>query len=629
MIKDKIKLKLSTLMPLFVLLSAFLLSSLLITYHYTSINKSIIETSKGHLFELLQINDYPEAHRQLEGILKRSDFVSYRLLDDTNKIVLKNVNYAKEHDYLNLEESFQFNIKNLTFFIRNRSALEDKSFTNSFLVETFVELPLYPFIFSFVFFSLVYWMYQYFMKKTAVDVKKETTKNIVHNLESKAKALQEHLEKLDSRGKLIDENSMALKLSKNFIDTLYIERRTDILESNKASSITDIEELLDYLMAYKRIDLMNRDIDLIIDNNQNSNFPYLAINPVKLDSILSNMIDNSAYACRSNKGIITISYSCDKNNAYIRVIDNGKGIDASDFEKIFERSYSKKEKKGTGIGLSYAKNVLNSFDSTIKVEESKEGKTVFLLTIPIANSSELELDLCKYKRIVVADDENFAHKDWSKKFERFNLEKIHFSSISELQSWINDQESLNETLFLIDYEFEGEKFKGSDVILKNNIGDRSFLVTNKAHDQALKTKCKKNNIFLIHKKNISKVSISKESYFQHYKMTNEDTVIILDDDKMLTKQWEIQSRRYKQNIVVYNQAQELLDDIDKYEQGNTIIFIDQELNENLKGHDVSRYAKKKGFENLFSITAHSSSNIVDKSKYLAITGKAFPESFWQ
>lgn len=93
----------------------------------------------------------------------------------------------------------------------------------------------------------------------------------------------------------------------------------------------------------------------------------------RIEQVLYNFVNN---ACNHtpNGGCIRIEILEETDNVKIKVLDNGEGIAEEELPYIWDRFYkAAKESKGTGIGLSIAKEILNAHDCSYGVE-SKPGE---------------------------------------------------------------------------------------------------------------------------------------------------------------------------------------------------------------------------------------------------------------
>jgi two-component system sensor histidine kinase CiaH len=73
----------------------------------------------------------------------------------------------------------------------------------------------------------------------------------------------------------------------------------------------------------------------------------------------------------------------------IKIRDDGIGIDQKDIPHLFERFYradksrTKNDSEGFGLGLSIAKRIIDSYNGTITVESQPEKGSTFILTLPV------------------------------------------------------------------------------------------------------------------------------------------------------------------------------------------------------------------------------------------------------
>ncbi len=96
--------------------------------------------------------------------------------------------------------------------------------------------------------------------------------------------------------------------------------------------------------------------------------------------VLINLLNNAAEALegKDKKRIEIKSYSGHNGRCIISVSDNGAGIPPEMQEKIFIPFFTTKE-KGSGIGLSLSRQIMNQHGGTITIQSGTGKKTVFNL----------------------------------------------------------------------------------------------------------------------------------------------------------------------------------------------------------------------------------------------------------
>jgi len=101
-----------------------------------------------------------------------------------------------------------------------------------------------------------------------------------------------------------------------------------------------------------------------------------------LEQVIINLVKNSLEAINNPRGALVIkAYADPHNNRVIQITDNGPGIDPLAMESIFVPSYTTKE-KGSGIGLSISRQIIQMHNGTINVRSNPGVETVFEIVIP-------------------------------------------------------------------------------------------------------------------------------------------------------------------------------------------------------------------------------------------------------
>ncbi len=98
-----------------------------------------------------------------------------------------------------------------------------------------------------------------------------------------------------------------------------------------------------------------------------------------IEQAMINLITNSIYALEeTEQPIIRVTYRLVHNKVYIDVIDNGKGIEKLDLEKIFVPFYTTR-KNGSGIGLTITRNIMKMHQGNLEVNSTPRVETTFSL----------------------------------------------------------------------------------------------------------------------------------------------------------------------------------------------------------------------------------------------------------
>src|SRR5215467_10148389 len=111
------------------------------------------------------------------------------------------------------------------------------------------------------------------------------------------------------------------------------------------------------------------------------NLPPINIDPLRIREVLSNLLSN---ALRYSAGRpITISGAIDNDHLSISVADYGPGIEAEELPKIFDRFYRGSTSRGSGLGLTIARNFVEAHGGKMWAESQPGQGTVMTFTVPL------------------------------------------------------------------------------------------------------------------------------------------------------------------------------------------------------------------------------------------------------
>jgi len=157
--------------------------------------------------------------------------------------------------------------------------------------------------------------------------------------------------------------------------------------SNYELQLTDINQSI--VEAVEIIKVGAKAKDISFDLNLNDKIPLLPLISDQIQQIFVNILLNAVDAISENsennkKNKISVNSNINDEEVIITFKDTGKGINDENLSKVFEPFYTtKKEGKGTGLGLWVSYGIIKSFQGDIKVESKLIKGTTFTITLPI------------------------------------------------------------------------------------------------------------------------------------------------------------------------------------------------------------------------------------------------------
>ncbi len=115
------------------------------------------------------------------------------------------------------------------------------------------------------------------------------------------------------------------------------------------------------------------------------------LDPAGIHSALSNLVSNAVEACRASDVAghrITVSGRFEGGVLLMEVTDDGYGMPKEVKRKLFNRFYSTKGSKGTGLGLVITRKVIEEHGGTIRVESEPDRGTSFFIEIPLRSAQK-------------------------------------------------------------------------------------------------------------------------------------------------------------------------------------------------------------------------------------------------
>ena len=122
-----------------------------------------------------------------------------------------------------------------------------------------------------------------------------------------------------------------------------------------------------------------------------SNLPLVAVDAHRVGQVVSNLVSN-AIKFTPQEGTIRVSAGQRDHKIVVSVADTGPGIPQEHLSKIFDRFWQTPgtKQKGSGLGLSIAKGIVEAHGGTIWAESQSGKGSSFFFTVPLADLDTTE-----------------------------------------------------------------------------------------------------------------------------------------------------------------------------------------------------------------------------------------------
>ena len=155
----------------------------------------------------------------------------------------------------------------------------------------------------------------------------------------------------------------------------------DIIDYSRVS-VADEKKSLFYMKKMIKDAILLLDVPTHIAVTLSGEFPKVLANKAKLTQVFTNLLDNAIRHIDKDKGTIAIHCREGEKYYYFNIRDNGTGIEAVHYSKIFQIFNSLTPGvKSTGIGLSLVKKIIEQLGGKISVDSKVGEFTNFSFTL--------------------------------------------------------------------------------------------------------------------------------------------------------------------------------------------------------------------------------------------------------
>ena len=145
--------------------------------------------------------------------------------------------------------------------------------------------------------------------------------------------------------------------------------------------VVSSQTVMDKVLGAQSYELGNKKVEVTV-----APLPDLITDPVALEQVFSNLLDNAVKYLRSDvPGRIQVECQETARDYIFSVADNGRGIDAQDAERVFQifrRARNTGEVRGQGLGMAFVKATLRKLSGTIWFESTVNEGTTFFVSLP-------------------------------------------------------------------------------------------------------------------------------------------------------------------------------------------------------------------------------------------------------
>jgi signal transduction histidine kinase len=151
----------------------------------------------------------------------------------------------------------------------------------------------------------------------------------------------------------------------------------------------DMAEVIDNVLSTHRYQIINSGFDIQTDIQPD--LPSVLIDRDAMVQAISNLLDNAIKYSGKVKQL-SITAQVIGSDLSIEIADRGIGIPRAEQAKIFEKFYRVgnglvHDVKGSGLGLSLVKHVVEAHNGTISVESDVGRGTRFTILLPLAHKT--------------------------------------------------------------------------------------------------------------------------------------------------------------------------------------------------------------------------------------------------
>jgi len=214
--------------------------------------------------------------------------------------------------------------------------------------------------------------------------RRELMADIAHELRTPLAVLQGKLEGMLDGVYPRDEAQIAAvlqetKMLSRLVDDLRTLAHSESGTLTLQKEPTDLAMLLNDAVTTFSPDARERSVALRV--NTPADLPSIEIDPVRIREVVTNLVSNALHHTPAG-GAVTVEATRRDATIDVCISDTGSGISPEILPKIFDRFYKGHGSRGSGLGLTIARNLVVAHGGEIRADSRAEQGTTITFTLP-------------------------------------------------------------------------------------------------------------------------------------------------------------------------------------------------------------------------------------------------------
>jgi two-component system sensor histidine kinase NblS len=262
------------------------------------------------------------------------------------------------------------------------------------LEDKVVRLHIAPIILNTAFLGSVMIMHDVTRQAELERMKNEFISNVSHELRTPITSIKSYVDTLCNHGEKLDPD-----IYREFLQIIDDQADRLMFLVNDVLELSRVEEgnrefdlhLLDLRQAaeaaIRSVNLMAKDRQIELNLIAAENLPPVLLNEESIERVIINLLTNAIkYTPVGGRIDVRLEHRAETSEIGCLITDNGIGIPEESLAQIFDRFYRVERKvhtiKGTGLGLTIVKKIIEKHNGRVAVESSLGQGSTFSFFLP-------------------------------------------------------------------------------------------------------------------------------------------------------------------------------------------------------------------------------------------------------